>query len=135
MYKIINLHGKNVRVELTRTAEQALGKLTAPLFAEIHLIFGCLVVKRVWFKPITHAEPVMISGNLFASFRTVRYAKHCRLSHIDSGKEEPSEFQIVLDKKTFVPHWLKIDHKGNKWIGTHGYNRDIGLETNRLINP
>jgi len=110
MYIIINLHGKPIRVELTKAAHRALDKLTAPLVAEIHLIFGCLVVKRVWFKPISNAESVTISGNLFASFRTVRYAKHCRLSHIDSGEEEPSDYQIELDKKTFVPHWLKIDY-------------------------
>lgn len=133
MYKIINLHGKNVRVELTNAAHHALDKLTTPLVAEIHLIFGCLVVKRVWFKPISNAESATISGNLFASFRTVRYANNCRLSHIDSGEEEPSDYQIVLDKKTFVPHWLKINFKSNKWVGTYGYDRSIALETNQLI--
>lgn len=133
MYKIINLHGKNVRVELTRTAQRALGNLTAPLVAEIHLIFGCMVVKRVWFKSITQAESVTISGNLFASFCTVRYAKHCRISHIDSGEEDPTEFPIVPDKKVFVPHWLRVDYKSNKWVGTYGYDRAVALETNQLI--
>ena len=132
MYKIINLHGKKVRVELTKSAQRALGKLTAPLVAEIHLIFGCMVVKRVWFKPITQAESVTISGNLCASFCTVRYAKHCRISHIDSGAEQPTEFPIVPDKKVFVPHWLRVDYTSNKWVGTYGYDRAVALETNQL---
>ncbi|MHB8471833.1 MAG: hypothetical protein ACYDC8_03065 [Gammaproteobacteria bacterium] len=136
MYKTINLHGKNVRVELTRTAQRAEGELAAPLVAEIHLIFGCMVVKRVWFKPITTAESVPILGNLFASFCTVRYAKHCRISHIDSGEEEPTEFPIVRDKKVFVPHWLRVDYeyKNNKWVGIYGYDRGIALETSRFMD-
>lgn len=133
MVTIISLHGKYIRVELTNAAHRALNMLTEPLVAEIHLIFGCLVVKRVWFKPASTAELTNISGNLYASFRTVRYAKHCRLSHIDSGEEQPSDYQIVLDKKTFVPHWLRIDYRRNKWIGTHGYDRSIGLESNQLM--
>ncbi len=129
MYQIINLHGKNVRVELTKAAQRALDNLTAPLVAEIHLIFGCMVVKRVWFKPTIDTESIAISGNLRARFCTVRYAKHCRISHIDSGEEEPTDFPIVPEKKVFVPHWLKVDYKRNKWIGTYGYDRDIALET------
>ena len=37
-------------VELTNSAQRAIKGLQAPLVAEIHLIFSCLVVKRVWFK-------------------------------------------------------------------------------------
>lgn len=133
MYKIINLHGRNVRVELTRTAQAALTNLSVPLVAEIHLIFGCMVVKRVWFKAISRAESIPISGHLHASFCTVRYAKHCRISHIDSGEEEPADFPIVPDKKVFVPHWLRIDYKRHRWIGTYGYDRGIALDTSQII--
>ena len=133
MYLFINLHGKNVRVELTKAAQHALDYLTVPLVAEIHLIFGCMVVKRVWFKPATQADSVTISGNLRARFCTVRYAKHCRISHIDSGEEEPTDFPIVPEKKVFVPHWLRVDYKHHKWVGTYGYDRDVALETNQLL--
>lgn len=133
MYLFINLHGKNVRVELTKAAQHALDYLTVPLVAEIHLIFGCMVVKRVWFKPATQADSVTISGNLRARFCTVRYAKHCRISHIDSGEEEPTDFPIVPEKKVFVPHWLRIDYKSHKWVGTYGYDREVALETNQFL--
>ena len=128
MYKIIRLHDKNLRVELTRAAQRELDKLARPLMAEIHLIFGCMVVKRVWFKTITHPEAIPISGQLLVRFCTVRYAKHCRISHIDSGAEQPSDFPIVPDKKVFVPHWLKVDYKRDAWLGTYGYDRDIARD-------
>lgn len=125
MHTTIKLHGKGLQVTLTKSAEQAVALLTAPLLAEIHLIFGCLVVKRVWFKESINAESEVIAGNLNVCFRTVRYSKQCRISHIDSGVEEPMEFPLVAEKKAFVPCWLRIDFKKGKWIGRYGYDRNM----------
>jgi hypothetical protein len=125
MRKLVNLHEKDMQVTLTKSAEGAVKLLTTPLLAEIHLIFGCLVVKRVWFKEYAIPESETISGNLNVCFRTVRYSKQCRLSHIDSGVEEPMNFPLVADKKAFVPKWLRIDYKKGKWVGTYGYDRSM----------
>ena len=126
MHKLVNLHEKDMQVFLTKSAEESVKSLTAPLMAEIHLIFGCLVVKRVWFKEYAASpESETILGNLNVCFRTVRYSKQCRLSHIDSGVEEPMNFQlgVGVEKKAFVPKWMRIDHKKGKWIGTYGYDK------------
>lgn len=135
MYKTINLDKKPLRVELTNAAQRAINGLQAPLVAEIHLILGCLVVKRVWFKESTDSEistePVL--GKLSTGFRVVRYAKSCRISHIDSGEEQPTDFPLVRDKSAFVPHWLHIDFCGNQWTGRFGYDRDIALETKQAL--
>lgn len=128
MYKILNLHGRNVRAELTKSAQRAVDGLKQPLVAEIHLILGCMVVKRVWFEERADADAMSISGNLRARFRVVRYAKNCRISHIDSGAEKPTDFPLVADKKSFVPHWLRIDFRSGKWIGEFGYDRDVASE-------
>lgn len=125
MQRTINLHGKDVEVTLTKSAEQAVASLVAPLLAEIHLIFGCLVVKRVWFKECINPESEVIAGNLNVCFCTVRYSKQCRLSHIDSGVEEPQDFPLVAEKRAFVPRWLRIDFKKGKWIGRYGYDRNM----------
>lgn len=125
MQRTINIHGKDVRVTLTKSAEQAVALLVAPLLAEIHLIFGCLVVKRVWFKERINPESEVITGNLNVCFCTVRYSKQCRISHIDSGVEEPQDFPLVAEKRAFVPPWLQIDFKKGKWIGRYGYDKSM----------
>ena len=97
------------------------------LVAEIHLILGCLVVKRVWFKAAgeEHVQPAMISDRLGATFRIVRYAKSCRISHIDNGEELPMDFPLVGDKRRYVPDWLKIDYRSGTWAGSYGYGNHI----------
>ncbi len=135
MHKTITLDGKPLRVELTNAAQRAIKDLQAPLVAEIHLIFGCLVVKRVWFKETTDTEIEIasVSGQLSAGFRVVRYAKSCRISHIDNGEEQPTDFPLVRDKSDFVPHWLSIDFCANQWAGRFGYDRNIALETKQAL--
>lgn len=123
MQKSIQLHGKAVQVELSVPALQATRNLQQLLVAEIHLIFGCLVVKRVWFKAqaAVQGQPVMITDQLGAGFRVVRYSKSCRISHIDNGDEIPSDFPLVADMRRYVPDWLKIDYRRGKWSGSFGY--------------
>ena len=101
MQKTIQLHGKTVLVEVTGTARHAARSLQQLLVAEIHLIFGCLVVKRVWFKAAEEVrmQPVLISDRLGAAFRVVRYAKSCRISNIDKGDELPMDFPLAGDKR------------------------------------
>ena len=123
MQKTIQLHGKAVRVKLTGAALHAARTLQKLLVAEIHLIFGCLVVKRVWFKVAADVDiqPVMISDRLGVGFRVVRYTKSCRISNIDNGDELPMDFPLVGDKRRYVPDWLKIDYRNGKWHGSYGY--------------
>ena len=42
----IQLHGKPVRVELSASAKRALANRAEPLYAEVQLIFGCMIAKR-----------------------------------------------------------------------------------------
>lgn len=132
MQHTIRLHGKQVRVELTEAAQHAAATLQQMLVAEIHLILGCLVVKRVWFKPFAEVEgnPEMITEQLGADFRVVRYSKSCRISHIDNGDEVPTDFPLVVDKGRYVPDWLKISYRNGTWAGSFGYggNRQPDLD-------
>lgn len=130
MKKTIQLENKRVQVELTDAALHAAARLAQPLVAEIHLIFSCLVVKRVWFKAVTDVDlqPVMIAERLGAVFRVVRYAKSCRIAHIDKGDEVPTDFPLVADKRRYVPDWLTIDFRDGEWAGRFGYDRYLTEE-------
>ena len=120
MKKTINLYGKDIEITLSDSATAAADKLENPLLVEIHLIMGCLIVKRVWFKEREHEDQQNITGMLNACFRVVRYPKSCRISTIDEETETPEDYPIVADKKSFVPDWLNIDFKNGEWVGEYG---------------
>jgi hypothetical protein len=130
MKSIIQVEGRPVSVQVSNTAMRALESLDDSLLAEIHLIFGCMVAKRVWFKEQPSSDAVSITDKLQVCFRSVRYVKTCRLSDIDNGAV-PEDFPLVGEKKRFVPDWLEIDFRKGKWKGTFGYDRAIKQENHQ----
>lgn len=126
----IVLHGKCMRVELSDVAERELAKRDVPLFAEVQLIFGCMIAKRVWFRdePMNGAVPV--TENLRIWFRPARYKKACSFADIDNGAEA-SDYPMVAERRLFVPDMLSIDFHAGKWVGNFTYSTDL----NRAQNP
>ncbi|MDH5191162.1 MAG: hypothetical protein OEW89_07920 [Gammaproteobacteria bacterium] len=122
MKTIIKLHDRSVHVSISQKAINAFASNDKPLVAEIDLIFGCMVVKRVWFKEVIPDDAIKVIDNLFVCFRSVRYAKSCRIADIDNGAI-PEEFPIVPEKRRFVPDWLNIEYKKGKLVGMFGYDR------------
>ena len=119
-YSVI-LHGKTVKVALTPRAEQVLGKRDTPITAVVHLIFGCMVAKRVWFREQVDAETTKVTESLNLSFDVVRYA-NCSLRNIDGGGE-PERFPLGKDISDFVPDLLEIDYHKLKFTGEFTYQR------------
>lgn len=119
----IYLHGKAVRVGLSAAADRALAQRGAPLYAEVQLIFGCMIVKRVWFRdePVKGAVPVVPNLNVW--FHPARYQKSCSFDDIDNGAVA-SDFPMVADLKRFVPDALRIDYRGGKWVGDFTWSVD-----------
>jgi hypothetical protein len=124
MIVTIQLHGKPVRVELSAAAERALSKRTNPLFAEVQLIFGCMIAKRVWFRDEAVENAVPVNSKLNVWFRPARYAKACSFDDIDNGAEA-SDYPVVGDRARFVPDLLSIDYRAGKWIGDFTYSMDV----------
>jgi hypothetical protein len=124
MSMTIRLHGKPVRVELSAAAERALAKRATPLYAEVQLIFGCMIAKRVWFRdePVANAVPVISKLNVW--FRPARYAKACSFDDIDNGAEA-SDYPVVGDRGRFVPDLLSIDYRAGKWVGDFTYSTEL----------
>jgi hypothetical protein len=128
----IQLHGKLVRVELSAAAERALAKRTSPLYAEVQLIFGCMIAKRVWFRDEPVANAVPVNSKLNVWFRPARYAKACSFDDIDNGAEA-SDYPVVGDRGRFVPDVLSIDYRVGKWIGDFTYSMDVYREQNMAL--
>ena len=134
MSTTIRLYGKPVRVELSAAAERALEKRAEILYAEVQLIFGCMVAKRVWFRDEANENAVPVTPKLSVWFRPARYEKACSFDDIDSGAVA-SDFPMVVDRKGFVPDVVHIDYRGGKWIGNFTYSLDAYRERNTVLEP
>ena len=117
---IIHLHDKSVRVELSARALSALNKRDKPLLVEVHLIFGCMIAKRVWFKEDASTDSVPVTAGLCMLFKPVGYQKTCRFADIDNGAI-PFDYPMVAEKRKFVPDRVSIDFCSEKWVGDFTY--------------
>jgi hypothetical protein len=124
MIVTIQLHGKPVRVELSAAAESALARRTSPLFAEVQLIFGCMIAKRVWFREEPAENAVPVNSKLSVWFRPARYAKACSFDDIDNGAEA-GDYPVVGDRGRFVPDMLFIDYRAGKFAGDFTYSAEL----------
>jgi hypothetical protein len=120
----IQLYGKPVRVELTAAAERALEKRAESLYAEVQLIFGCMVAKRVWFRDEANENAVPVTPKLSVWFRPARYEKACSFDEIDNGAVA-SDFPMAVDRKGFVPDVVHIDYRAGKYIGDFTYSMEF----------
>ena len=134
MNATIQLYGKPVRVELSAAAERALEKRTQTLYAEVQLIFGCMVAKRVWFRDEANDNAVAVTPKLSMWFRPARYEKACSFDDIDSGAAA-SDFPMVADRKGFVPDVVHIDYRAGKWIGKFTYSLDAYRKRDSALEP
>ena len=117
----VTLHERQMQVELSKSAARALRNRDKPIVAVVHLIFGCMVAKRVWFKDQVTDVSIPVTDNLRLSFDVVRYA-NCSLSNIDGGAE-PETFPLHKDKKGYVPDYLFINFSKNSFSGEFTFDR------------
>lgn len=134
MNTTISLYGKAVRVELSAGAERALAERTAPLYAEVQLIFGCMIAKRVWFRDEPAKDAVPVTPKLSVWFRPARYAKACSFDDIDDGAEA-SDYPMAVDRKRFVPDVLSVDYRAGRWVGNFTYSMDVYRERSAALEP
>jgi len=128
----IQLYGKPVRVELTAAAERALEKRAEPLYAEVQLIFGCMVAKRVWFNDEANKDAVPVNPKLSVWFRPARYEKACSFDDIDGGAVA-SDFPMAADRKGFVPDVVSIDYRAGKYVGDFTYSMEFCRSQAKIV--
>ncbi|MHB8348102.1 MAG: hypothetical protein ACYDHM_13190 [Acidiferrobacterales bacterium] len=131
MNTTIQLCGKSVRIDLSSAAERALEKRDAPLFAEVQLIFGCMIAKRVWFRDESNEQSVPVTPKLNVWFRPARYDKTCSFNEIDEGAVA-MDYPMVAERRNFVPDVVRIDYRGGKWIGDFTYSVDVFRAQNKM---
>jgi hypothetical protein len=120
----VRLHGREIRVALTRAARHATAGLVEPLVVEMELFFSCLVRKQVLVKPLADTtlpreELVPLGGPLLLGFRPV-VSEQCRIA--DLGDEAPPLKTMPVTKPAaYIPHWLRLDFRKGQWLGEFGY--------------
>ena len=114
----IKIHGKEISLQLTNAALDALNKREKILVAEMELYFSCLIRKQVRFRENMGGDLVQVSDLLAVRFRPVM-TESCGLSY--EGDEPPLTDFPIKKPESFVPKWMKIDYRNNGWTGEFGY--------------
>ena len=118
MDKQIALLGRKVMISLSSAAVTALSQRDTLLVAEMELYFSCLIRKKVRFRENVEGELVYVIDQLSVRFRPVMTA----VCGVDYEGDEPPLTDFPIKKpESFVPHWLKLDFKKDKWIGEFGF--------------
>lgn len=118
MEKIIKILNRPVQVTLTEKAMKALSKHTGFLTVEMELYFSCLIRKKVRFIHEINDKGIQVTDNLAVQFRPVMTAT----CGIDYEGDEPPLTDFPIEKpEAFVPKWLEIDYKKDKWLGEFGF--------------
>ena len=119
----VQLHGREVRVELTRAAQRAAADLQAPLLVEMELFFSCLVRKRVLFRPLQEgsadADRVAMGDRLWLAFHPV-VSEQCHIADLGDAAP-PLKTMPVTKPSAYIPHWLRLDYRKGQWNGEFGY--------------
>jgi hypothetical protein len=120
----VEMLGKQIELEVSRSAEQSLSERDVPFYVEMELYFSCLLRKRIrvyetLVEPAGENFSVRYSDKLQINFRPVM-TKTCSISSCENGKPPLSDFP-VQKLQSYIPRWLKLDFYKGKWCGDYGY--------------
>ncbi len=114
----IMLADKSVEIRLSRAASTALSQRTAPLLAEMELLFSCLIRKKVRFSELHGENAMPVSDRLWVRFRPVM-TRVCAVSSV--ADTPPLDDFPIVNARAYVPRWLSIDYRKGQWSGEFGY--------------
>lgn len=122
--KNIEMLGKEITLEISKSAKRQLKERKIPLFVEMELYFSCLLRKEIRIRESLRASLdeeflALYSDVLHVSFRPVM-TKSCSVSSCQGEKPPLSDFPIKKPE-CYVPKWLKLDFKKGEWCGDFGY--------------
>ena len=117
MKKEISFLNKPIVFDISNRACKQLAKRQAPLCVSLELQFGCMVVKRVFFKEgdEIEKEALPVIDNLLFSFN----ANKPDTCSLEQGQARPRV--AVVKQKSFTPKWCKIDFRKGDWVSEFGY--------------
>ena len=122
--KNIEMLGKEITLEVSKSAKRQLKEIKIPLFVEMELYFSCLLRKEVRIRESLRASLdeeflALYSDVLHVSFRPVM-TNSCSVSSCQGEKPPLSDFPIKKPE-CYVPKWLKLDFKKGEGCGDFGY--------------
>ena len=124
----IELDGRSVAIELSKSAVKALAQRSTPLLAEMELYFSCLIRKQVRFRDATTnpgddenaTSHATLNEHLHICFRPVM-TRVCGKNY--EGDEPPLTDFPIVNSRAYVPRWLRIDYRKNQWQGEFGFEQ------------
>ncbi len=115
MKTTIEILGKQVLVEWSRSADQKMQSLVEPLMVEMELYFSCLIRKAVRFGADAQASSFAVaSPNLKIGFRPVM-TRACSVG--DFADAPPLTDFPIVKPEAYVPKRISIDFKNGQWTG------------------
>jgi len=120
METIVQIHGKQCRIKLSKTAKNALAVRELPLVVEMEITLACMIRKIVRFHEDTsHSDTITVNDTL--CLRLVS-GEHCGVNE-KSRASQTTGIAPIINWKAVVPHWLEIDYQHGDWVGQFGYGR------------
>jgi len=113
------INGREVLVEWTPAAEQALSMRTTPLFVELELYFSCLVKKFVHFRDDARDRPVVAARDkLLLYFRPVT-STACSFEVAERLGRQPETDLYGAAVDRIAPRKVSLDFAGGAWRGSY----------------
>jgi hypothetical protein len=117
----VTLNGREVRVQITSAAAQALAQRPNPLHVELELYFSCLVKKFVHFRADSRGKAtVPVGDKLLLYFRPVT-STACTWDVAERLGRQP-EMDIDCEALHHVaPKRVFIDYMDGQWRGSYEF--------------
>ena len=123
MDELVELHGKPLKLTISKAAESQLRQRSEPLLLEMELYFSCLIRKRVYVKELAdNVDAVSLGDKLKVWFRPV-VTQTCAMREVERDNPPVMDMPIVKPER-YIPHWLTLDFRGGKWLAEFGYGRE-----------
>lgn len=116
----IKLNDKDIEVNWTKRAAEALNLRSLPLIVEMQLYFSCVVKKRVVFHDQVDFVPVKtVNDRLKLYYRAVQSAACAPETFV---QEYPQQGLLESEAaRNMQPSKLNIDYKNRQWQGEMGF--------------
>lgn len=115
----IEINGRPVLVEWTKSAARELTRRTQPLVVELELYFSCLVKKFVHFHETPpQRDSVAVSDKLAVFFRPVT-STACSFEVADRLGRQPEVELDTANVRKIAPKRVKLDFVRGVWQGEY----------------
>ncbi len=117
--RVARLRGRDIEINWTRRAEDALRRRTAPLTVEIRLYFSCVVKKQVYFHDHADFATTPVDRRLLLAFRPVTAAA-CDPREF-AENYPPGEDLADGVAARMLPRVVDLDYCRGRWHGRFAY--------------